>query len=83
MNKITVYRDGLNCYIKSSWSSDTDIVIRVFHYANESAWLVPRESDIRRCSEYTLLHISTDDYPASLLEGYSALSGNHGSIFYF
>lgn len=79
--KITVYRDGLNCFIKSSYSREQDIVIRIFNYANECSWLVPKGSDIRKCSEHFLLHRNGDEYPATLLKGYNALGGNHGSIF--
>ena len=78
--KITVYRDGFSCFIKSYYSPEQDIVIRIFNYANESAWLVPKGSDIRKCGEHFLLHRNGDEYPATLLDGYGALGGNHGSI---
>ncbi len=76
--KLSVYRKGITFRVRSSWSETEDLVIMVW-LGNETSWLVPKGSDIRRCTEYTMLHCSTDDFPASLFGGYGYLSGNHGS----
>jgi len=79
--KITVYRDGLSCCIRSYYSPELDIVRRISDYGSESAWLLPKGADIRQYDAYFCLHRTGDEYPATILDGYGPLSGNHGSAF--
>ena len=77
--EVTAYRNGKDLYVQSRFSETQDIVIGVWREANERAWLVPRNSDIRQASKGVLLHINSDEYPATSFSSYGFLSGNHGS----
>ena len=87
--QISVYRDGHHLLlIRSSFSAEKDLLIKINRFANEYAYLIPK--DFRTTDYYTsirtkgiLLHAGSDDYPASppLGSGYGTLSGNHGSPF--
>ena len=76
---VTVYRNGKDLFVQSRFSATHDIVIQVWLDANEKAWLVPRESDIRLAHKGLLLHSNSDEYPATSFSHYGFLSGNHGS----
>lgn len=78
--KITVYRKGNTFRVRSAWSETEDLVL-VISLGNESAWIVPKGTDIRHCTQYTMLHCSTDDFPATFFGTYGFLSGNHGSMY--
>ena len=76
---VTAYRSGKDLFVQSRFSATHDVVIGVWREANERAWLVPRNSDIRQAAKGILLHINGDEYPATNFSGYGFLSGNHGS----
>ncbi len=76
---VTAYRNGKNLFVQSRFSETHDIVIQVWLDANEKAWLVPRNSDIRLAHRGLLLHSNSDEYPATSFTHYGFLSGNHGS----
>ena len=76
---VTVYRNGKDLFVQSRFSATHDIVIQVWLDANEKAWLVPRNSDIRLAHKGLLLHSNSDEYPATSFSHYGFLSGNHGS----
>ena len=83
-DKVTVYRTGQEVLIQSRWSDELDIVIRVYRLANEGCYLVKRGSDIKLAKRGLRLHVSGDEYPATLFagpKGYGYISGNHGSAF--
>ena len=82
--KITVYRAGNDVLIQSRWSAEKDLVIHIHRFANEASYLVKRDSDIRNYKKGIRLHLSNDEYPATLFaggNGYGYLGGNHGSAF--
>ena len=82
--KITVYRAGQEVLIQSRWSDELDIVLNVYRLANEACYLVKRGSDIRQAKRGLQLHLSGDEYPATLFagsHGYGYISGNHGSAY--
>jgi hypothetical protein len=82
--KITVYRNGNDLFVQSRWSNEKDIILHICRIANEVAYLVPHNSDIRKYKKGIQLHLGLDDYPATLFaggQGYGYLSGNHGSAF--
>ena len=76
---VTTYRNGKDLFVQSRFSETHDIVIQVWLDANEKAWLVPRNSDIRLAHKGLLLHSNSDEYPATSFTHYGFLSGNHGS----
>jgi len=79
---ITVYRNGNEFFVRSGFSAKYDIVIRNWLVANEAAYLLEPEKPITDALKGKLLHISSDDYPAtSPLGAFGVLSGNHGSPF--
>ena len=79
---ITVYKEWDEFFVRSRFSEEEDLVIHTFRYANEKAWLIPRDSSIEKCQEGKLLHLSYDDYPANPPLGkFGTLSGNHGSFY--
>ncbi len=81
-DKITVYRNGNDLLVRSSFSTEKDIVIKVFNIANESAYLIPKNAKI---TEYArkgiLIHRNPDEYAATHFGPFGFLSGNHGSPF--
>ena len=79
---VSVYKNGYDFFVRSRFSETEDLVIHNFRYANEKAWLIPKDSPIEKCQEGKLLHSSEDDYPASPPLGrFGTLSGNHGSFY--
>ena len=46
---VTAYRDGECLLVQSRYSPEEDLVIRVWRAANEEAFLIPRNGDLRRC----------------------------------
>ena len=76
---VTAYREGRNLWVQSRFSPTQDIVIGVWQDANEMAYLIPRNGDIRKLTPQMLLHKNSDEYPATSFAGYGFLSGNHGS----
>ncbi|MFA6931687.1 MAG: hypothetical protein WCT05_15285, partial [Lentisphaeria bacterium] len=78
---ITVYRTGDDFLVKSRFSDEKDIVIRITRIANEESYLVPSGSDILEYASGQRLHANADEYPATLFGSYGYLSGNHGSSF--
>ena len=77
--QITVYRDGKTLLVQSAFTETHDLVLRYDRIANEAAYLVPKQSAVQNYAKGTLLHRGGDDYPASGIEGYGYLGGNHGS----
>ena len=81
-DKTTVYRNGNNLLVRSAFSTEKDIVIKVFNNANESAYLIPKNAKI---TEYAkkgiLIHRNPDEYAATHFGPFGFLSGNHGSPF--
>ncbi|MFA6929875.1 MAG: hypothetical protein WCT05_06070 [Lentisphaeria bacterium] len=53
---ITVYRTGDNFLVKSRFSDEKDIVIRITRIANEESYLVPSGSDILEYASGQHLH---------------------------
>lgn len=78
---VTVYRNGGELLIQSSYSQQEDLVIRVRWIANEESYLIPRNSDLRNFASGRRLHSNSDEYPATKFVSYNFLSGNHGSPF--
>lgn len=79
---VTVYKDGNDFFVRSSFSETEDIVIHNWRYANEKAYLIPKGTPIQKCTKGKRLHSAGDEYPATAPLGkFSTLSGNHGSIF--
>ena len=76
---ITVWRQGRDAWIQSRFSDTQDIVINIWLDANERAFLIPRGGDIKQAGKGKLLHINSDEYPATTISNYGYLSGNHGS----
>ncbi len=76
---ITVYRDGKTLLVQSAFTQTQDLVLRYYRIANEAAYLVPKKSPIQDYAKGALLHSGGDDYPASGVNGYGYLGGNHGS----
>ena len=76
---VTAYRNGKDLFVQSRFSDTHDIIVQVWLDANEKAWLVPRNSDIRQAHKGLLLHSNSDEYPATNFTHYGFLSGNHGS----
>ncbi len=78
---ITVFRNGDDFLVKSRFSAEQDIVIRITRIANEESYLVPAGSDILAYSGGLRLHANSDEYAATSFGSYGYLSGNHGSSF--
>ena len=78
---ITVFRNGDDFLVKSRFSAEKDIVIRITRVANEESYLVPAGSDILEYAKGLRLHANADEYPATMFSGYGYLSGNHGSSY--
>lgn len=78
---ITVFRNGDDFLVKSRYSAEKDIVIRITRIANEESYLVPAGSNILEYANGLRLHANADEYPATLFGSYGYLSGNHGSSF--
>ena len=79
---VTVFKDGLDFFVRSPFSETEDLIIHTFRYVNEKAYLVKRGTPIQDYSKGKVLHSAGDDYPATApLGAYGTLGGNHGSAF--
>lgn len=80
---VTVYREGRDFLVRSTYSSTHDLVIRMERGANETAYLLKKEFPITSWKEKgNRLRGGGDEYPATSPVGrYGILSGNHGSIY--
>lgn len=82
-DSVTVYRKGHDFFVRSKYSNEYDLVIRVKRGCNESACLLAPSLPLSECDKKGIvLHAGGDEYPANAPMGrYGTLSGNHGSIF--
>lgn len=79
---IRVYKTGTEFFVRSSYSATEDLIIHNWRYANEKAYLVTKNTPTEKYSRGKVLHVSADDYPATVSMGsFGTLSGNHGSFF--
>ena len=79
--QISVYRDGNELLVRSSFSAEKDLIIRIYNLANEQAYFVPKHFRITDYAKGILLHAGPDEYAANSIGGYETLSGNHGSAY--
>ena len=78
---VTVYRDGYDFFVRSSFSDTEDIIIHNWRYVNEKSYLVPKNTPVKDYAKGKVLHVAGDEYPATApLGAYGTLSGNHGSF---
>ena len=79
---IRVYKTGTEFFVRSSYSAKEDLIIHNWRYANEKAYLVTKDTPTEKYYKGKVLHVSADDYPATVsLGSFGTLSGNHGSYF--
>ena len=82
--KITVRKTGNEFVVRSEFSPTHDLVIRTFNFANEAAYLVPKNIPLKNYRQGCEIHCNGDEYPATAFttwEDWGFLSGNHGSRF--
>ncbi|MBE6357879.1 MAG: hypothetical protein E7057_01355 [Lentisphaerae bacterium] len=79
--KITVRKMGDKFVVRSEFSPSHDLVILNFDYANEAAYLLPKNVPLKDFRKGRQIHSNRDEYPPSSFTGWGFLGGNHGSPF--
>ena len=83
--KITVRKTGREFVVRSEFSPTHDLVICNFNFANEAAYLLPKNIPLKDYRKGGIeIHRNGDEYPATSFIGWDDwgfLSGNHGSRF--
>ena len=79
--KITVRKMGDEFAVRSEFSPTHDLVIRNFRVANEGAYLVPKSLPLKDYRSGKMIHMNSDEYPATPMSILGTLSGNHGSRY--
>jgi hypothetical protein len=79
--KITVRKMGDEFAVRSEFSPTHDLVIRNFRVANEGAYLVPKNLPLKDYRKGKMIHLNSDEYPATGMTILGYLSGNHGSRY--
>ena len=79
--KITVRKMGDEFVVRSEFSSKYDLVILNFRYANEGAYLIPKDLELKNFRKGRKIHMNGDEYPATMTGSLGTLSGNHGSRY--